>query len=102
MIYDRGFALQSKAVLVESTTTVEQVVQHVTDAFNLIGGPDDYALEERDILAGSQCSCVYVSYWTLQCCILPFSKPTVSLNRNPIAKKTELWLTRVLYRVSAD
>ena len=53
MVHDSGFALQSKAVLVESTTTVAHVVQQATEAFNLPGGPDDYALEERDILAGS-------------------------------------------------
>ena len=55
VVYDRGFALQSKAVLVESTTTVAQVVQHATQALNLAGAPDDYALEERDIIAGSKC-----------------------------------------------
>lgn len=55
VIYDRGFALQSKAVLVESTTTISQVIEYATEALNLPGGPDDYALEERDILAGSQC-----------------------------------------------
>ena len=54
VIYDRGFALQSKAVLVESVTTVAQVIQHATEAFNLLGAPDDYALEERDILGGSE------------------------------------------------
>ena len=62
VVYDRGFALQSKAVLVESTTTVAQVIQHATEVLNLVGVPDDYALEERDILAGSKCvhACVYV------------------------------------------
>jgi len=59
VVYDRGFALQSKAVLVESTTTVAEVVQHVTQALNLMGGADDYALEERDILAGSECGYMY-------------------------------------------
>lgn len=54
VVYDSGFALQSKAVLVESVTTVAQVIQHVAQAFNLKGHPDDYAIEERDILAGSQ------------------------------------------------
>ena len=58
MVHDSGFALQSKAVLVESTTTVAEVVQQATEAFNLVGGADDHALEERDILAGSQFNCV--------------------------------------------
>lgn len=52
-MHDSGYALQSKTVLVESTTTVAQVVEKATEAFNLMGGADDYALEERDILAGS-------------------------------------------------
>lgn len=59
MIYDSGFALQSKAVLVESTTTVAEVVQQVTQALNLIGGANGYALEERDILAGSECGYIH-------------------------------------------
>lgn len=71
VVYDRGFALQSKAVLVESITTVAQVVQHATQALNLAGTPDDYALEERDILAGSKCVsaclCVHAHVHVLVC-----------------------------------
>lgn len=97
VVYDRGFALQSKAILVESVTTVAQVIQHATEAFNLIGVPEDYALEERDILVGSQlykCMAIAGSY-NILC-----SKPITVLNRNSIAKKTELWLTRILHGVS--
>ena len=73
VVYDRGFALQTKAVLVESTTSVAQVVQHTIEALNLPGGSDDYALEERDILAGSKCVCVCVCVCVRAClraCVL--------------------------------
>ena len=54
VVYDSGYALQSKAVLVESITTVAQVIEQVVEALKLLGGPDNYALEERDALSGSE------------------------------------------------
>jgi len=39
---------------VESVTTVAEVIEQVVDGLKLIGGPDNYALEERDVLSGSE------------------------------------------------
>ena len=54
VVYDSGYALQSKAVLVESVTTVAEVIEQVVEALQLLGGSENYALEERDVLSGSK------------------------------------------------
>ena len=50
--YDRGYALQTKSLLVESTTTVAEAVVQLFRALGLRGAPVDYALEERNIMTG--------------------------------------------------
>jgi len=50
--YDRGYAMQTKSLLVESTTTASEVVEQLFDALGLRGSPTDYALEERNIMTG--------------------------------------------------
>lgn len=48
--YDRGYVLQTKSVLTESTSTVEEVIDQLIDALGLTGSCDDYVLEERNLL----------------------------------------------------
>lgn len=50
MTYDRGYALQTKSLLVGSDTTAEEVIDQLIDALGLTGSPDDYILEERNHL----------------------------------------------------
>ena len=50
--YDRGYALQTKSLLLESTTTAAEAVEMLFDALGLRGSPTDYALEERNIMTG--------------------------------------------------
>ena len=50
--FDRGYAMQTKSLLVESTTTAAEVVEQLFDALGLRGSPSDYALEERNIMTG--------------------------------------------------
>lgn len=50
--YDRGYALQTKSILVESNTTAAEVVEQLSEALGLRGTSSDYALEERNIMTG--------------------------------------------------
>ena len=50
MTYDRGYVLQTKSVLTESTSTVEEVIDQLIDALGLTGSCDDYVLEERNLM----------------------------------------------------
>ena len=52
MTYDRGYALQTKSILVESNTTAAEVVEQLSEALGLRGTSSDYALEERNIMTG--------------------------------------------------
>ena len=48
--YDRGYVLQTKSVLTESNSTVEEVIDQLIDALGLTGSCDDYVLEERNLI----------------------------------------------------
>ena len=50
--YDRGYALQTKSLLMENTTTTADAVVQLFEALGLRGSPSDYALEERNIVTG--------------------------------------------------
>ena len=50
--YDRGYALQTKSLLLQNTTTAYEAVEQLFDALGLRGSPTDYALEERNVLTG--------------------------------------------------
>ena len=52
--YDRGYAVQTKSLLLESTTTAAEAVEQLFDALGLRGSPTDYALEEQDIMSGGR------------------------------------------------
>lgn len=52
--YDRGYALQTKSLLLENTTTTADAVEQLFDALGLRGSPSDYALEERNIVTGGK------------------------------------------------
>ena len=53
--YDRGYAVQTKSLLLESTTTASETVSQLVDGLNLRGSPSDYALEERNLRTGGTC-----------------------------------------------
>lgn len=55
--YDRGYALQTKSLLLENTTTAADAVVQLFDALGLRGSPSDYALEERNIMTGGKACC---------------------------------------------
>ena len=50
--YDRGYAIQTKSLLLENTTTADEAIEQLFEALGLPGNPKDYALEERNILTG--------------------------------------------------
>lgn len=50
--YDRGYALHTKSLLLENTTTAIQAVEQLFEALGLRGKPKDYALEERNTVTG--------------------------------------------------
>lgn len=50
--YDRGYALQTKSLLLKNTTTTREAVEQLFEALGLRGNPKDYALEERNVLTG--------------------------------------------------
>ena len=52
--YDRGYALQTKSLLLENTTTAADAVVQLFDALGLRGKPTDYALEEHNIMTGGE------------------------------------------------
>ena len=54
MSYDRGYALQTKSLLVKSSTTASEVVEQLFDALGLRGSPTDYALEEHNTRTGGK------------------------------------------------
>ncbi len=57
--YDRGYALQTKSLLLENVTTAYQAVEQLFEALGLRGAPKDYALEERNVLTGGEnCCCL--------------------------------------------
>ena len=57
--YDRGYAMQTKSLLLENTTTAADAIVQLFDALGLRGSPSDYALEERNIVTGGKnyCQC---------------------------------------------
>ena len=48
--YDRGYAVQTKSMLVESTTTAIELIEQLIDTLGLTGGAEDYVLEERNLM----------------------------------------------------
>ena len=50
--YDRGYATQTKSLLLESTTTASETVAQLIEGLGLRGMPSDYALEERNLRTG--------------------------------------------------
>lgn len=54
MTYDRGYAMQTKSLLLENTTTAADAIVQLFDALGLRGSPSDYALEERNIVTGGK------------------------------------------------
>ena len=50
--YDRGYALQTKSLLLESTTTATETVDQLIEGLGLRGTPLDYALEQRNTRTG--------------------------------------------------
>ncbi|XP_064382815.1 uncharacterized protein LOC135331544 [Halichondria panicea] len=50
--YDRGYALQTKSLLVENVTTTSEAVEQLFDALGLRGNPSDYAMEEHNLMTG--------------------------------------------------
>ncbi len=52
--HDRGYALQTKSLLLESTTTSAEAVEQLFDCLGLRGSPSDYALEERNLMTGGK------------------------------------------------
>lgn len=52
--YDRGYALQTKSLLLQNTTTAFEAVEQLIDALGLRGSPSDYALEERNVVTGGE------------------------------------------------
>ena len=52
--YDRGYALQTKSLLLENITTAAGAVEQLFDALGLRGSPSDYALEERNLSTGGE------------------------------------------------
>ena len=53
--YDRGYALQTKSLLLENTSTAFEAVEQLFEALGLRGSPKDYALEERNVVTGGKC-----------------------------------------------
>ena len=47
--YDRGYATQTKSLLLESTTTASETVAQLIEGLGLRGMPSDYALEEEEL-----------------------------------------------------
>jgi hypothetical protein len=62
--YDRGYALQTKSLLLENTTTTASAVVQLFEALGLRGSPSDYALEERNIVTGG------IIYYTISIIIM--------------------------------
>lgn len=52
--YDRGYAIQTKSLLLENTTTADEAIEQLFEALGLPGNPKDYALEERNIMTGGE------------------------------------------------
>lgn len=52
--YDRGFVLQTKSVLTESTSNVVEVIEQLIDALGLTGSCEDYVLEERNLMTSGK------------------------------------------------
>ena len=50
--YDRGYAVQTKSLLLESTTTAAETVAQLIEGLGLRGTSADYALEERNKRTG--------------------------------------------------
>ena len=50
--YDRGYAVQTKSLLLESTTTAMETLVQLIEGLGLRGTPADYALEERNKRTG--------------------------------------------------
>ena len=50
--YDRGYAVQTKSLLLESTTTASETVAQLIQGLELRGTPLDYALEEKNTRTG--------------------------------------------------
>jgi len=54
--YDRGYAIQTKSLLLENTTTCDEAIAQLYEALGLPGNPKDYALEERNVMTGGKYS----------------------------------------------
>ena len=52
--YDRGYVVQTKSLLLEGSSTAAEVVCQLFEALGLRGDPEDYALEERNIVTGGK------------------------------------------------
>ena len=60
--YDRGYAVQTKSMLVESTTTAMELIEQLIDTLGLTGGAEDYVLEERNLMTNGELSILLTSY----------------------------------------
>ena len=61
--YDRGYAVQTKSMLVESTTTAIELIEQLIDTLGLTGGAEDYVLEERNLMtSGESGNCAYYTF----------------------------------------
>jgi 2C-methyl-D-erythritol 2,4-cyclodiphosphate synthase len=48
--YDRGYAIQTKSMLVGSDSTAEDLIEQLIDSLGLTGSAEDYILEERNYM----------------------------------------------------
>ena len=78
MTYDRGYALQTKSILVESNTTAAEVVEQLSEALGLRGTPSDYALEERNVMTGGKRCFIKFAFCKMLSISTSFSPPSFS------------------------
>lgn len=81
MTYDRGYAIQTKSVLVESTLTAEDLIDQLIDSLGLTGGVDDYILEERNHMT----QCVYNNYINYNCKTFILATRTINKTEFPLS-----------------
>lgn len=46
--YDRGYAIQTKSMLIGSDSVAEDMIRELIEVLGLSGNPEDYAIEERN------------------------------------------------------
>ncbi len=90
--YDRGYALQTKSLLVENVTTAAEAVEKLFDALGLRGNPFDYALEEHNLMTGG------TKYLTIRAIIIIIM---LAINYIKYARVNTFALCAERYKVSA-